>query len=121
MDDYVAKHNRKKKKAKISRDSCDLVGVHVRRRDHLQYEERMKYSKLNKNYFLQSMDLYKERLSHPIFLIVTDDPDWVRTQIPHHYFNHYTTGSQSITCNYCYWDFNSTIRFILDVGTLVGE
>ena len=70
----------------------ELVGVHVRRGDHLQYEERMGWDLLTGEYFLKAMDLYRERLSQPIFLIVTDDPVWVRSEIAEDYLPHYTTG-----------------------------
>ena len=40
VEDYLDKSNQDREE-KISRTSCDLVGVHVRRRDHIKYEERL--------------------------------------------------------------------------------
>ena len=69
----------------------DVVGVHVRRGDHLQYEERRGWDPLTEKYFIQSMDRYRERLRQPVFLIVTDDPVWVRREIAE--YSTYSTGT----------------------------
>ena len=91
VEDYLDKANQNREE-KISRTSCDLVGVHVRRRDHIKYEERLGLDTLTRQYFMEAVDLYRERLKQPIFLIVTDDPDWVRRELPPHHFPQYTTG-----------------------------
>ena len=91
LQDYTAKINKKRKSHKISSKSCELVCVHIRRGDHLDYEEMNGVQHLKKQYFLQAMDLYKEKLKHPVFIVVTDDPDWAFRQI-HQSFKPYFTG-----------------------------
>ena len=91
LADYVHKVNRKRKLKKISRSSCELVCVHIRRGDHLEYERLNGAKHLKKQYFLQAMDVYQEELKHPVFVIVTDDPEWARKHI-HKSFNPYFTG-----------------------------
>ena len=39
LTDYTKKVNKKKKSKKISKKSCELVCVHIRRGDHLEYEK----------------------------------------------------------------------------------
>ena len=70
LTDYTSKVNKKRNSKKILKKSCELVCVHIRRGDHL---------------------VYKENLKHPVFIIVTDDPEWAHTQI-HKSFKPYFTG-----------------------------
>ena len=97
LTDYVSKVNSRKRKSKnkISRQSCELVCVHIRRGDHLKYESLNGAPHLKKQYFLQAMDVYKESFKHPVFVIVTDDPTWAETQL-HKSFKPYFTGLHDI-------------------------
>ena len=45
--------SRKKKKRMITASSLDIVGVHVRRTDHVSYEDRLGYRPLTRTYFIQ--------------------------------------------------------------------
>ena len=72
--------------------SVDIVGVHIRRTDHVQYEEGLGYGGVTRHYFLRAMDLYRENLRHPVFILVTDDEDWVEENIPRRLFSHFYTG-----------------------------
>ena len=38
------------------------------------------------------MDLYRENLRHPVFIMVTDDEAWVEENIPRRLFSHFYTG-----------------------------
>jgi hypothetical protein len=60
----------------------------------LEYEKINGLAHLKKQYFLQAMDVYKENLRHPVFIIVTDDPQWAYKQI-HKSFKPYFTGNMS--------------------------
>ena len=82
VTEYVRKVNRRKKSVKITADDCDLVGVHIRRTDHLEFEKLNGASPLSKRYFTQAMQTYSDSLRHPVFVMVTDDPEWARTNIP---------------------------------------
>ena len=94
LTDYTAKVNKKRRSKKMLAESCELVCVHIRRGDHLEYEKLNGAEPLKKQYFLQAMDVYKENLKHPVFIIVTDDPQWAHTQI-HKSFKPYFTGEIS--------------------------
>jgi len=70
----------KKKKKRV--EDADFVCVHIRRKDHLEFEAMNKMPHLSRGYFIQAMDFLAEQLRHPIFVIVTDDPGWAKRQIP---------------------------------------
>lgn len=56
-----------------------IVTVHVRRTD---YKRHMKIihnlTQLGTLYFTNAFEFYKKRLKRPVFLVVSDDPDWCR-------------------------------------------
>ena len=82
VTEYVRKVNRRKRSVKITADDCDLVGVHIRRTDHLEFEKLNRARPLTKTYYTQAMQTYSDSLRHPVFVIVTDDPEWARVNIP---------------------------------------
>lgn len=49
----------KSHKSKKSKKSPVLVGIHVRRGDHLSYEDARDIPNLKASYFLQAMDKYR--------------------------------------------------------------
>ena len=51
--DRVNRSRKKKKRRMITASSLDIVGVHVRRTDHLSYEDRLGYRPLTRTYFIQ--------------------------------------------------------------------
>jgi len=67
---------------KVFQKEVDFVCVHIRRRDHLEFERINKMSHLSRGYFVRAMDYMAERLRRPVFVIVTDDPPWAKEQIP---------------------------------------
>ena len=83
--------NKKRKSEKISKESCELVCVHIRRGDHLEYEKMNGVTHLKTSYFFQAMDIYRDKLKHPVFIIVTDDPQWAYQHL-HNSFKPYFTG-----------------------------
>ena len=50
----MRKVNKRKKSVKISPDDCDLVGVHIRRTDHLEFEKLNGATPLTRTYFTQA-------------------------------------------------------------------
>ena len=76
----------------ITIDEVDLVGVHVRRTDHLEHENQFGYQKLSRKYYIQAMNIYKRILRNPVFIIVSDDVQWVQTEINQNIFHHSFTG-----------------------------
>ena len=53
LDRVNRSRKKKKKKKRITGSSLDIVGVHVRRTDHLSYEDRLGYRPLTRTYFIQ--------------------------------------------------------------------
>ena len=62
VNEYVRKVNKRKKSVKISPDDCDLVGVHIRRTDHLEFEKLNGATPLTRTYFTQAgMNILQEK------------------------------------------------------------
>ena len=62
VTEYVRKVNKRKKSVKISPDDCDLVGVHIRRTDHLEFEKLNGATPLTRTYFTQAgMNILQEK------------------------------------------------------------
>ena len=57
----------------------------------MEYEKLNGADHLKNQYFLQAMYVFMENLKHPVFIIVTDDPQWAHAQI-HKSFKPYFTG-----------------------------
>ena len=105
MNKYVRKTNKKLKNRRITREDCDIVGVHIRRTDHIIYEKINGVVPLTGRYFKQAMELYHDNLKHPIFVIVTDDPQWAETELNNFFKVHFTGEGQTeillSTCLLC--------------------
>ena len=53
LDRVNRSRKKKKKKKRITASSLDIVGVHVRRTDHVSYEDRLGDRPLTRTYFIQ--------------------------------------------------------------------
>ena len=53
LDRVNRSRKKKKKRRMVTASSLDIVGVHVRRTDHLSYEDRLGYRPLTRTYFIQ--------------------------------------------------------------------
>ena len=82
LNDYTTTVNKKRK---------NPGSVHIRRGDHLEYEKLNGVTHLKTSYFFQAMDIYRDKLKHPVFIIVTDDPQWAYQHL-HKSFKPYFTG-----------------------------
>ena len=91
MSKYVRKAN-KRKNIKISREDCDIVGIHIRRTDHVIYEKMNGAPPLTARYFKLAMEAYHSKLKHPIFVVVTDDPEWAESNLQSFFTIHFTGG-----------------------------
>ena len=99
--DYLKRVNAKRKrKVKVTQSQLEFVCVHIRRTDHLEFEKMNRVKHLSKNYFVQAMDLFAELLIHPLFVIVSDDTGWARSQIPKG-FRPYFTGAEDWKGDFC--------------------
>ena len=94
---YLKRMKKKKRFENITSEDCDIIGVHIRRTDHIYYEQLNNADPLSVRYFTQAMQTFAEKLKHPIFVIVTDDPGWARQEI-HKSFRAYYTGFYNTSC-----------------------
>ena len=74
-------------------EDVDIVGVHVRRTDHLEHEHQFGYQKLSKTYYIQAMNTYRSILRFPVYVFVSDDNEWVQSEISQNLFHHSFTGN----------------------------
>ncbi|XP_045109658.1 galactoside 2-alpha-L-fucosyltransferase SEC1-like [Portunus trituberculatus] len=59
-----------------------IVTVHVRRTDYTRHlKNRMNLTQLDKLYYNNAFEFYKKRLKRPLFLVVSDDPEWCREML----------------------------------------
>jgi len=80
--DISKSDNKRSQGEKAAKKDPDFVCVHIRRKDHLEFEAMNKMPHLGRSYFIQAMDYFAEQLQRPVFVIVTDDPVWAKGQIP---------------------------------------
>ena len=83
----VERINRRRKR-RITEEDVDLVGVHVRRTDHLEHEDIFGYQQLSRTYYVQAMNNYRSILRFPVYVIVSDDIQWVQAEINENIFHH---------------------------------
>lgn len=59
-----------------------LVGVHVRRTDYIDWiEKNMKGKRIEKEFFFTAFDYFRKKYSKPIFLITSDDKKWCKENL----------------------------------------
>lgn len=64
--------------------SCNSVGVHIRRGDYLSNEKnRDLYAVCNSQYYLEAVDQVLRQQPDARFFIFSDDPDWARELLVH--------------------------------------
>ena len=63
------------KKFKKKKD-ITFVGIHQRRGDHVSYRDEANIRELGASYFLESMEMYREKFKRVVFVYVSDDLDW---------------------------------------------
>ena len=57
----------------------EIVGLHVRRGDFLQVLEKHDiYFKIEDSYYYNAINFFKSKLINPIFLVFSDDPEFVK-------------------------------------------
>lgn len=56
------------------------VGVQVRRGDYVQHA---RLDVVTPEYFLNGIDFIRQRINHPHFFIVSDDPEWCKVNLGH--------------------------------------
>ena len=75
-----------KKSKKVNLDYV-FVGIHSRRTDHLEYEKKHNMNALDARYYLDAMNLYREKFRKEnkkkrlIFIFVSDDIQWGKDKL----------------------------------------
>merc|ERR1711997_448620 len=69
----------KKKRKRVEENELVLVGIHVRRGDHVSYEIEKGLPVLKASYFLEAMEKYRTHFGNKvIFILVSDDIQWCK-------------------------------------------
>ena len=58
-----------------------FVGIHQRRGDHLLYQEEGGIKTLDAGYFLEAMEMYREKFKRVVFIYVSDDLQWGKDKL----------------------------------------
>ena len=70
--EYRENHPKKfKKKTDIT-----FVGIHQRRGDHVSFRDEGNIDELGASYFLEAMEMYREKFKRVVFVYVSDDLEW---------------------------------------------
>jgi len=78
IGEHFKKNNMKKFK---KRQEITYVGVHNRRGDHIDFQKESGYKSLEPGYFIEAMDMYREKYKRVVFIYVSDDMDWGRGKL----------------------------------------
>ena len=76
-EDFRSRNPKKFKKKK----DITFVGIHHRRGDHLQFQKEGGMKSLEPAYFLEAMEMYREKFKRVVFIYVTDDIQWGRDKL----------------------------------------
>ena len=69
-------------KIKAVRKNPTLIGVHVRRTDHLKFlKEKYQRSPLKADYFNDAMDYFREEYPDSYFIVASDDIQWAKRKL----------------------------------------
>lgn len=78
-------------------NTSNSVCVTIRRGDFISIEENKKLHYIcNENYFYKAMDIIKEKIKEPRFVIFSDDIDWVKKNMNFKYDVIYEDGNDPI-------------------------
>ena len=78
----IAAHFKKKNPKKFKKTkNITFVGVHHRRGDHLLYQSERGLTTLDVGYFLEAMDMYREKYKRVVFVYVSDDIEWAKNKL----------------------------------------
>ena len=75
--DFKKNHPKKFKKRK----DITFVGVHHRRGDHLFFQQEGDIPTLDVGYFLESMEMYRQKYKRVVFVYVSDDIEWAKNKL----------------------------------------
>ena len=80
--EFMAEHYRENNRKKFrKKKDITFVGIHNRRGDHLDYQREGGFIPLDPGYFLNAMELFREKFKRVVFVYVSDDMDWGRRKL----------------------------------------
>jgi len=88
--EHLHRHKGQKVKAsevKKGREDFVYVGIHARRTDHLEYEQKRNMVNLRPGYYLDAMRLFRQKFKKAskkkrlVFVYVSDDSNWGREKL----------------------------------------
>ena len=73
----IGNHFRQANKKKFKkRKDITYVGIHNRRGDHLYFQKESGLKTLEPGYFIEAMEMYREKYKRVVFIYVSDDMNW---------------------------------------------
>ena len=73
----IGEHFRQENKKKFKKkQDITYVGIHNRRGDHLDFQKEAGYIPLEPGYFIEAMEMFRERYKRVVFIYVSDDMRW---------------------------------------------
>ena len=80
--DHVSKDFRKNNKKLFKKEKdITFVGIHNRRTDHLDYQKEGGFVPLQAGYFIEAMDMFRDKFPRTVFVYVSDDISWGREKL----------------------------------------
>ncbi|XP_063588178.1 galactoside alpha-(1,2)-fucosyltransferase 2-like isoform X2 [Penaeus indicus] len=67
-----------KRKVKTKSPEITFVGVHIRRTDYIKYIKKYNTTIPSQAYYVRAMKYYREKYSHPVFIMASDDPKYCK-------------------------------------------
>ncbi|XP_069139893.1 galactoside 2-alpha-L-fucosyltransferase SEC1-like [Argopecten irradians] len=114
-------HNMIKETGKDPQKGTVLVGIHVRRTDHLERSD-VNYGKLvaTLEYFDHAMDYFRQRYKNILFVAISDDTDWVKSTFGKQEDVHVVTGNSGEVDMCLLTMTNHTIMSVGTFGWFIG-
>ena len=75
----IYRHNNPKKFKK--KEDITFVGIHQRRGDHISYRKEFNMDELGASYFIESMEMFRQKFKRVVFVYVSDDIEWGRANL----------------------------------------
>lgn len=78
----IAHHYRQNNPKKFrKKKDITFVGIHQRRGDHVSFRDEGNIDELGASYFLESMEIFREKFKRVVFVYVSDDLEWGKEKL----------------------------------------
>ena len=78
---YNYRRNHPKKFKFKNKKNITFVGIHQRRGDHVSFRKEHNIDELGTSYFLESMEMFREKFKNVVFVYVSDDLEWGKEKL----------------------------------------